>query len=84
VHVPCFGSVLHGEIYGNFTWVQNFKFTHTITYLSKCAAGPSGRYRFFENEIPGKRWKLQHILKRHPLITFIFSCHPILKARAFK
>ena len=34
MHVLCFESVLHGEIRGNFTWVQNFKFAHTIAFQS--------------------------------------------------
>ena len=25
MYVPCFESVLHGEICGTFTWVQSFK-----------------------------------------------------------
>jgi len=34
VHVPCFQSVLRGEICKNFTWMKNMQFTHPIAFQS--------------------------------------------------
>ena len=88
MHVPCFKSVFHGDICGNFTWVQKFKFTHTIAFQSvlhdnsnNWADAGSLKVKYLADAGNFKR-----ILKRHPLINRynFFYCHPILKAMALE
>jgi len=84
VHFSCFESDLHEEICCNFTWVQNFKFTHFQNALHDNSntwadAGPL-KVKYLVN---ARNFK--HILKRHPIINYkFFKCRQILKARAFE
>ena len=69
VHFPCFESVLHGEIGGNFTMVPTARTLNLhiqLPFKVCCMTIPTGplKLKYLVNAE-----NLKRILKRHPLIN---------------